>query len=121
MSLETLGGCCLQPSCKAHPESMLCAQGKHQLMFCLSDQVAGMQALPVEAPYLVVAAWLEFACWLFHDSIWHEMLWCTGFKRRHAQLWLEVKMDLHKDEQLCIYLDVMASADEVRLSDKSTA
>lgn len=40
----------------------------------------------------------------------------AGIKRRHPQLWLEVKMELHKDEQLCIYLDVMASADEVRLT-----
>lgn len=45
----------------------------------------------------------------------------AGIKRRHPQLWLEVKMELHKDEQLCIYLDVMASADEVRLTNTSAA
>lgn len=30
-------------------------------------------------------------------------------------------MELHKDEQLCMYLDVMASADEVRLTNTSVA
>lgn len=30
-------------------------------------------------------------------------------------------MELHKDEQLCMYLDVMASADEVRLTDTGVA
>lgn len=50
------------------------------------------------------------------------LVWlCAGIKRRHPQLWLEVKMELHKDEQLCMYLDVMASADEVRLTDASVA
>ena len=30
-------------------------------------------------------------------------------------------MELHKDEQLCIYLDVMASADEVWLADSAAS
>lgn len=50
-----------------------------------------------------------------------ESVLCAGIKRRHPQLWLEVKMELHKDEQLCIYLDVMASADEVRLADNAAS
>ena len=40
---------------------------------------------------------------------------CAGIKKRHPQLWVELKMDLHKNEQLSIYLDVMASADEAWL------
>lgn len=44
---------------------------------------------------------------------------CTvtaGIKKHHPQLWREVKLGLHQEEHLTMYLEVMASADEVRLS-----
>ncbi len=59
--------------------------------------------------------------WLTKAGLHADCAWLTGIKRRHPQLWLEIKMELHKDEQLCVYLDVMASADEVRLSSKNAA
>ena len=44
---------------------------------------------------------------------------CTAFagiKKHHPQLWREVKLGLHQEEHLTTYLEVMASADEVRLA-----
>ncbi|KAL0053131.1 hypothetical protein WJX82_001373 [Trebouxia sp. C0006] len=64
----------------------------------------------------------QLDAWVLPLALLQEDINClAGIKRRYPQLWLEVKMELHKDEQLCVYLDVMASADEVRLSNKHAA
>ncbi|KAL0029799.1 hypothetical protein WJX77_000735 [Trebouxia sp. C0004] len=64
----------------------------------------------------------QLDAWVLPLALLQEDINClAGIKQRHHQLWLEVKMELHKDEQLCVYLDVMASADEVRVPGKNAA
>lgn len=40
---------------------------------------------------------------------------CTGIKKQHPQLWRDVKLGLHEQDQLTVYLEVMSAADAVRL------